>query len=480
MDYDIIIIGSGLGGLECAHILSRQGYRVLVLERQQHPGGCMQSYRRGNFRFDTGLHYVGALDEGQSLHEAFRDLGLLKLPWHRLDPEGFDLVNIGGDTFPFAEGFDRFADTLAQYFPKERDSLHRYAHTLQTADYTGCIGINAYQFLHQLFHDELLINVLSGTSLKQELRPSTLPLFSFAHLNSGFIESSWRLAGDGNLIVRSLTEDLRRQGGELICQAEATRLIEQDGRIVAVRCSDGETYTAHAFICDIHPIAMLQMTCDTGKIRNAYRRRIRTLQNSTGMFTASLLLKPDTIPYFNHNLYIYPKPNVWHLHEEAEAQHVGGVMVSCRVSQGAQPYTRQIDLLTPMPWSLCQPYADSRTPGRRSPDYTALKHRFARQCIQLAETAIPNLSASISECYTSTPLTLRDYNNTPEGTAYGIRKDCANPLLTVLSPQTPVSNLLLTGQNIALHGLQGVTMTALQTCKLIQQIHKPKTIWKTT
>ena len=80
MKYDVIIIGSGLGGLECANILSRQGLSVLVLERQMQPGGCMQSYKRKGTAFDTGLHYVGGLDEGQSLHSTFKYLGLLDLP----------------------------------------------------------------------------------------------------------------------------------------------------------------------------------------------------------------------------------------------------------------------------------------------------------------------------------------------------------------------------------------------------------------
>lgn len=70
----------------------------------------------------------------------------------------------------------------------------------------------------------------------------------------------------------------------------------------------------------------------------------------------------------------------------------------------------------------------------------------------------------ICGCYTSTPLTYRDYTLTPEGAAYGLRKDFNNPMLTLLSPRTPIPNLMLTGQNLMLHGLHGVTMTTLFTC----------------
>ena len=46
MKYDVIVIGSGLGGLICARQLAKEGWSVLMLERQAQPGGCLQSYRR--------------------------------------------------------------------------------------------------------------------------------------------------------------------------------------------------------------------------------------------------------------------------------------------------------------------------------------------------------------------------------------------------------------------------------------------------
>ena len=64
-------------------------------------------------------------------------------------------------------------------------------------------------------------------------------------------------------------------------------------------------------------------------------------------------------------------------------------------------------------------------------------------------------------------MTYSAYTHTPQGSAYGIRKDFNNPLTTILSVRTPIPNLLLTGQNLMLHGVHGVTMTALQTCAAI-------------
>lgn len=75
--YDIIIIGSGLGGLECGAILSKEGYHVCVLEKNELFGGCFQTYQRGGHRMDTGIHYIGSLDEGQIMNQYFRYFGIM-------------------------------------------------------------------------------------------------------------------------------------------------------------------------------------------------------------------------------------------------------------------------------------------------------------------------------------------------------------------------------------------------------------------
>ena len=478
MKYDVIIIGSGLGGLECANILSRQGLSVLVLERQMQPGGCMQSYKRKGCAFDTGLHYVGGLDEGQSLHSTFKYLGLLDLPWQRLDSNAFDKVtfvdngNGGTETFIFAEGYENFAHTLAERFPKERKALYEYVDMLRKTDEDQLTAItspvppeqsltnklfstNAWEWLHEKFNDELLINVLSGTSLKMELHKATLPLFTFAHGNGGFIQSSWRLKGDGNMLVEKLVEEIRKNGGEVICNTEVTELKEREGKIAYAVCSNGETYEADTFISNLHPVQTCSLVKESSVMKNIYRKRMARLENTFGMFTVSLRLKDNALPYFNHNKYIYEKPNVWELSEET---HDGnGILISSPTSGN------QIDILMPMLWSECSQWSDTHI-GRRGDEYKNFKAEKAEQCIKLAETQLPGLRDAIQETYTSTPLTYRDYNLTPEGSAYGVRKDCNMPMMTVLTPRTPIPNLLMTGQNLMLHGLHGVTMTTLFTC----------------
>ena len=483
MKYDVIIIGSGLGGLECANILSRQGLSVLILERQTQYGGCMQSYKRHGASYDTGLHYVGGLDEGQPLYTTFKYLGLLDLPWQRLDENGFDRIYMPNDNiqtksnkefteYLFKQGYKEFEDYFSDLFPHEKEALNKYIKLLRLSDANqlssltsnaqledlfnnSLFSTNAWQWLHENFHDETLINILSGNSLKLELHKKTLPLFTFLHGNGSYIQSSWRLKGDGNMLVNKLINEVKNNGGELKNNTEVIELIEKDGQIVSADCSNGEVYEGKTFISDTHPAITCSLVKNSRLIRNIYRQRMTRLENTFGMFTVSLRLKKDSIPYFNYNKYIYDTPDVWSL-SEPESKNTG-ILVSCPTSGN------QIDILSPMRWTDCNKWQDT-TIGHRGEDYDMFKKKKAEHYISMAEEHIPGLRNSIIDIYTSTPLTYRDYNLAPNGNAYGIRKDCNMPIMTILTPRTPVPNLLMTGQNLMLHGLHGVTMTSLFTC----------------
>jgi len=448
MKYDAIIIGSGLGGLACAHILARHGMRVLVLEQGAQAGGCMQSYRRGNLDFDTGFHYVGGLGENESLYEAFRELNLLHLPWYKMD-ERFDRISIDNKTHCFAQGFENFVTTLGEDFPEERAGLEKLAELLQSSSanlvshdaFERQSKISALQYLNSIINNPILIDVLcTPASVKGEIFKASLPLFTFLHENSGCIESAWRLRGSGNMIVHSLMNDILRMDGEIILKARVTELTVIDRRITKAICEDGRTYEADTFISDAHPASTMDMIRSNLGI---YRKRLSSLNNTNGIFTVSLVLKPCALRYFNWNYYLV---------EENKT-----IMISCRVPEDGTDYVTQIDLLMPIPNNI----------NNWSQEYDVFKNTLADQCITASERLIPHLSKMVTKRYVSTPLTYNRFTLTPDGSAFGIRKDYHNPMMTFLSPRTPLQNLFLTGQSLMLHGVHGVTMTAFETCRNI-------------
>ena len=96
--YDIAILGTGLGGLVCGYILSKNGFKVLLLEKNAQIGGCLQTFKRFGVNFDTGMHYIGSMLEGQILHRLFHYLNLLPdVKLNRLNEDGYDVLSIAGD-----------------------------------------------------------------------------------------------------------------------------------------------------------------------------------------------------------------------------------------------------------------------------------------------------------------------------------------------------------------------------------------------
>ena len=69
-DVDVAIIGSGIGALSTASILSRCGYKVVVFEQHYTIGGSTHMYKDAGYEFDVGVHYVGG--QLDSKHSVFR------------------------------------------------------------------------------------------------------------------------------------------------------------------------------------------------------------------------------------------------------------------------------------------------------------------------------------------------------------------------------------------------------------------------
>jgi all-trans-retinol 13,14-reductase len=107
---------------------------------------------------------------------------------------------------------------------------------------------------------------------------------------------------------------------------------------------------------------------------------------------------------------------------------------------------------------------ENTTVGQRGASYLAFKQRCEQQILGKLEQIFPHIRSCIKSLHSATPLTIRDYYHQKEGALYGVKKDCNNMALSHISVRTKLRNLLLTGQNINLHGILGVPLTAIHTC----------------
>ena len=468
MQYDVVIIGAGLGGLECAYILAKNGLKVCILEKSDVIGGALQSFKRAGTEFDTGFHYVGGIEEGQSLYPLFKYFNLLHLPWHKLDTDCFDKIVIDGRSFRYANGYKHFTDTLAEDFPSQKDSLRKFVDVIASTAARCNAVINeptsAYDifsdalfststrdYLYSCFSDKLLIDVIAGSGLKIDITQKNLPFFIFAEISNAYIQSAYRLGCEGSAIVESLSDDVKQMGGEIFTKKEVVSIAVKDGKACGVTTTDGDFYESDWIVSDVHPAVTISFAEDS--FRNIYKRRIRSHNQTLGMFTVNIKLKKDTLPYRNYNEFIYDKADMWSFDPD---KPVDRVMVSYHYGKPS------LDLMTPMSWKQVEQWADTSV-GKRGAEYEAFKARKVQECFRL----VPEITDAVESFTASTPLTWHDYTSAPEGGAYGISKDCTSLSNTMLSPVTPIPNLILTGQNLNIHGVMGVSMTSVLSCNRI-------------
>ncbi len=485
--FDALIIGSGIGGLECAYILAQSGMSVCVVEKNPVVGGSLQSFRRGEDEFDTGFHYVGALGKGEILERLFSYFGLMELPWHQLDRDGFDEVFLKDKNYLLSNGHTAFAERLSSFFPDRSAEIKQYSSFLKEVgskitdpilkEGNGLSSVNelfsrnAYNFLKESVGEGALLDVISGTSLKLELNRPTLPLYTFAQINNSFVQSAWRLRGRGSLITDTLANSIEKMGGVIMKGWQAVEIKEDGGVCSSVevcRANNTESLFADYIISDLTPQTTLKLLKESSSVRKIFRRRINKLEQTYGFFTLNLRFKKDTVPYVNRNRYYYTPDltSVWDVKDESAKGRVCALLITQQVPKEGEKFATYMDILTPMSYGEVAEWADS-TVGHRGEEYREFKERKAEECLALAERIIPHLRESVERCYTSTPLTYRDYLGAPEGTAYGIRKDCNSIEKTLLAPKSPLKNLFFTGQNLNLHGILGTSLTALLTCSQI-------------
>ena len=117
-----------------------------------------------------------------------------------------------------------------------------------------------------------------------------------------------------------------------------------------------------------------------------------------------------------------------------------------------------------MPFEWVRPWEDTKT-GHRGEDYEKWKQEMIEKTLNFMEKIYPSFRDRIDFVLASSPLTIRDYYGNKEGSNYGFLKDSHNIMLSQMSVYTKVKNLFLTGQNVNIHGLCGVSLTAIQTAE---------------
>ena len=488
--YDVVVVGSGLAGMVSAIILAKEGKSVCVLEKNNQYGGNLQTFVRDKTIFDTGVHYIGGLSEGQNLHQYFKYIDILDgIQLHKMDEDGFDLISFDGDPkeYRHAQGYDNFIKNLLEDFPDEEEGIKMYCEKLQETclkfplyslkkgkpyyDDADIFQLPAKEYINSFTKNKKLQAVLAGSNYLYAGDQNKTPFFVHALSTNSYIQSSYRCVNGGSQITKVLVKRLKAEGGEVYKHHEVSKFGFEDGLISSATTTKGIEIKGDLFISNIEPKLTVKMVGED-KFRKSYTNRIEKIESTIAAFTLYLVLKPDTFKYQNKNFYHFKDSSkVWDSHNYTQESWPEGYMMSMGIKKNSNGFGDSIAVMTYMNYDEVKPWEDTFNTvahkNERGLTYEQFKTEKAEILIDELVKKFPNLRDCIESYYTSTPLSYRDYIGSNRGSMYAYVKDVNKPLHSHLSPKTKIKNLFFTGQSLNMHGILGVTISAIITCSEI-------------
>ena len=263
-DYDAIVIGSGMGGLTTAALLSDLGKKVCVLEQHYTAGGFTHSYEREGYEWDVGVHYIGEVGKATRTRKMFDYLSGGELQWAPMDAE-YDRFYIGDKVFNAIAGKQQFRDNLVARFPGETRAIDEYLKLLDRSGdalsafgmgrgmpalmrlamkpwlawkLRGAYGRKTWDVLSELTDDEELIAVLCGQWGDMGLPPKRSPFLAHAMIARHYLYGGYYPVGGAWRIADTIIPKIQAAGGEVFTYANVEEILVDDGRVKGVRMSD--------------------------------------------------------------------------------------------------------------------------------------------------------------------------------------------------------------------------------------------------
>ncbi len=474
---NVLVIGSGIGGLSTAIILAKLGFEVTVLEKNRQPGGLLRSYRRGGIECAVGVHYLGSLGEGQVLRNFFDYLGVTDtIPVSRMGQDGiidrylFDAPATHPDHFDLPEGLDAFAENLKQAFPHELQRIEKIIDPIRKASEQ----LHGLDFLYSSENDfslldqsqpygEILDNLGCSPGLRSVLAIASswigvpladCPAYYHNMALASYVSSSWRLRESGTNMADALADRLRQLGGRIMTEAEIKQIHVSSRVVTGLQLVSGEDLTAGIVIGAVHPQVVLGMLPD-GAVKPSYRNRISRLKNTHSVFSIQARIDGDAHPEIPYNIF------------KVETDQAGNVpdLKYYQIRSSEKEGCNLLSILTSGRDELWAPWKGTLS-GSRGKDYEGAKEQHGLQLIREAEELFGSFK-NLKVLDTYTPLTVRDWVNSPDGSAYGVLRSSSQTLATALLNRTAVKGLYLAGQNVLAPGVIGTIMGSFSTVKLI-------------
>lgn len=509
-NYDIIVIGSGIGGLASASLLTKIfKKKVLVIERHGKLGGLTHTFKRlDKYKWDVGLHYVGALEKSGPTEKLFSYITGGKLNWIKM-PHHFEKFIYPNFDFTVPSDPEEYKKKLLLHFSKESAAIHKYfkdirnltkafglraasihfpsliqkiltylakrmiKKTFQSSFQKNLYSITTDEYLSSLTNNTLLKSVLCSQWMDYGLPPEKSSIFTHAAIVSHYLNGAYYPEGGSNQIAELIKLDLESKGCTFLVSHDVQEILIESNKAIGVRCKDRKATDPSLS----EKIYKSDIVISNAGAKNTYlkllplfakipfRREIENTANGCTNISLFLGLKesPSKLGLNGENLWIFSNPN----HNEIDKNKNGilnGYLEMCYVSFPSLKEKKEshhtIEVLVPVDYEPFFRWKDQPVKNRDD-EYKRLKTLMTSTILDFLEQRLPGLKELVDYTELGTPITNEYYENTYRGEIYGVPATPDRIKAEWISPKTPIANLYLAGADATVHGIVGALWSSI-------------------
>lgn len=479
--YDVVVIGSGLGGLSAAGLLAKSGKTVLVAERHHRPGGYVHGFEREGYAFDSAVHLLSA--EGGLAVGVLDMLGASDV-YDVIPIDPFYTVALPGFRFQAPVGVDAYVEAHARQFPDQERQLRELIRACyaipeemrRVPTEPGLIDLmriprrcpelfryrnaTVADVMNRFLTDERLKSLFAAPWPYMGLPPSRLSFLGYAMMWTSYIDDGALYSRGGfQKLANAYVAALERNGGELVLGREVEKIVVTNGRASGVVLDGGQQIRASTVISNADLRHTLWKLVGADALPRRYLKSIESMTVSQSCFVLYLATDYDLAQLdATHETFVFTNwdyDRVFAEVRDGAPASVGITIPSLHDDTIAPRGGAVITVITLLPFDVAASWQKGSEP-------------YVERLLQVLFDVFPELAGRVTMIERASPRTLERYTGNTNGAAYGWDMTPDQMGRSRPDHRTPLDGLFLSGHwTQPGAGAGGVIVSGVQTAQLV-------------